>query len=175
MSSSFGITSRAAAAALVSGQYDDELTTFYNVPSNANYMQFNGIGRVGVRYDASASGLNTPVKSVWIYFRKYGLPSGNITVGVRKASDDSLVTIGTFPIEHFQQGAEQSLALRLRSNTYQMVQNDIVSVEFPSNPTNGLEIGVNTSQGNPPNCTGRQHNGTTWSNTTNPSAIIIKG
>jgi hypothetical protein len=167
---------KVAAAAILSGQYDDGLGSFYNVASDANYLQYNGIGRVGERFDASASGLGTSVKSVLIRFRKCGLLTGPITVGVRKASDDSLVTINTIPIESFPStNTEQSVALRLRSNDYQMVENDVVSVEFPSNTTNGLEIAVNTSQGNPTNYTGRQHNGTTWSNTTDPPAIIVKG
>ena len=129
-----------------------------------------GISRVGVRFDAGAGGLNTSVKSVWIRFRKYGAPTGNITMGIRKASDDSLVTIGTWPV-----GTEQSFVVRLRSNTYQMVHNDVVSVEFPSNATNDLEIPTSTTQDNPTGYTGRQHNGTAWVNTTNPPAIIIKG
>jgi hypothetical protein len=178
MSSS--ISRKIAAAAVITGQYDDGLTTFYNVDLGASpgHIAYNGIGRVGVRYDASASGLNTSVKSVLVKFRKYGSPTGNITVGVRKASDDSLVTIGTFPIEgfnHVPAATEQSLVLRLRSNVYQMVQNDVVSVEFPSNATNGIEISTSTTEGNPSNYTGRSHNGTTWSNTANPPAITIKG
>jgi hypothetical protein len=116
------------------------------------------------------------MKSVWVRFRKYGVPTGNITVGVRKASDDSLVTIGTWPIEHFGPAAtEQSFVVRLRSNTYQMVTNDVVSVEFPSSATDGLEISTSTTEGNPTGHTGRQNNGTAWSNTVNPLAIIIKG
>ena len=163
-----------AAAAILSGQYDDGLTTHYNVASNANYLQFNGIGRVGVRFDASASGLGSSVKSVTCILRKYGLPTGNITVGIRKASDDSLVPIRTFPIESLPSTSDMSVAFRLRTNDYNMVQNDLVTVEFPSNATNGLEIAVNTSVGNPSNYTGRQHNGSVYANTTNPPAIVIK-
>ena len=56
-----------------------------------------------------------------------------------------------------------------------MVTNDLVSVEFPSNATNGLEIAVNTAVGNQTGYTGRSHNGTVWGNTVNPLAINIKG
>ena len=85
------------------GQYDDGLTTYYNVDLGASpgHIQYNGIGRVGVRFDAGAGGLNTSMKSVWVRFRTYGNPMGNITIGIRKASDDSLVTIGTWPVEQF--------------------------------------------------------------------------
>lgn len=56
-----------------------------------------------------------------------------------------------------------------------MVTNDVVSIEFPSSATDGLEISANTSVGNPSGYTGRNHNGTTWANTANPPAITIKG
>jgi hypothetical protein len=58
--------------------------------ASPGHIAFNGIGRVGVRFDSGASGVNTSVKSIMIRFRKYGSPTGNVTVGVRKASDDSL-------------------------------------------------------------------------------------
>ena len=113
--------------------------------------------RVGVRFDAGADGLNTSMKSVWVRFRKYGAPTGNITIGIRKASDGSLVTtIGTWPIEQFGPAAtEQSFVVRPRSNTYQMVLNDVVNVEFPSNATDGLGISTSTTQGTPTGYTGR--------------------
>ena len=53
--------------------------------------------------------------------------------------------------------------------------NDVVSVEFPSSATDGLEITTNTTLGNPTNYTGRQHNVTAWSNTANPIAVRILG
>lgn len=165
-------------AALFS-QSDDGMTTFYNVDSNANYLQYNGIGRVGVRFDASASGLTKAMKSVRFRFRKYGSPTGNVVCGIRKASDDSLVTIGSFPIQSVgAQGTTGEIteyAFRLRSQAYQMVLNDLVTIEFPSNATDGLEIAVNTSVGNPTNYTGRSHNGSVYANTVNPPAIVIKG
>lgn len=169
---------KALFATIASGQYDDGLTSLYDVGLDATpgHIQFNGIERAGIRFDAGAGGLNTSVKSVWVRFRKYGSPTGNITVGIRKAADDSLVTIGTWPIEQFGPAeTEQSFIVRLRSNTYQMVENDVVSVEFPSSATDGLEISTNTVESNPAGYTGRQHNGSTWANTTNPPAITIKG
>ena len=45
---------------LAFGQYDDALRTFYDVPLGASPgpIQYNGIGRVGVRFDSGASGIN---------------------------------------------------------------------------------------------------------------------
>jgi hypothetical protein len=150
------------------GKSDDGLTTFYDMDLGAapNHIQHNGIGRTGVRLDSGASAIGTSTKSVLLRFRKYGLPTGPITVGVRKASDDSLVTLGTWNIEHFPANVEQSIVVRLRSNNYNMVLNDVVSVEFPSNATNGFEISTNSVENNPTGYTGRSHNGSVWSNTT---------
>lgn len=171
---------RIAAAVIASGQYDDGLITFYDrgLGSSPGVIQYNGIGRVGVRFDASASGLTKKVMSVWVRFRKYGNPTGNVTVNVRKASDDTVAaTIGTWDIASFgTAGEELQIAIRNRfGNTYNMVASDLVTVEFPSNATNGLEIRTNTTDGVVTNYTGRSHNGSVYANTTNPPAITIKG
>jgi hypothetical protein len=157
------MANRALWAAVATGQHDDGLTSLYDIDigTSPNHIQYNGIGKVGVRFDAGAGGLNAAVKSVWVRFRKYGNPSGPIIVGIRKASDDSLITLGLWPIEQFgPAGEEQYFAIRLRSNAYQMVTNDVVSIEFPSNVTDGLEISINSVLSNPTGYTGRQHNET---------------
>jgi hypothetical protein len=84
-------TAAKAAAAILSGQYDDGLTTFYEVLPDASltHIQHNGgIGRTAVQFLVGASGLGVPVKSVRLRFRKYGLPTGPIIVNIRKGSDD---------------------------------------------------------------------------------------
>jgi hypothetical protein len=169
-----------AAAAILSGQYDDGLTTRYDVPVGVspNHVQHNGIGRTAVRFETGASGLGTPVKSVLFNFRKYGLPTGNITVNIRKASDDSVAaTIGTIPIESFPANVEQSVILRDRfNNSYNMVAGDMVSIEFASNAVHGFEVTQNSSSSDPTNYTSRSHNGSVWSSAlSDPLAIIIKG
>jgi hypothetical protein len=82
-------------------QFDDGLATLYDVSIGAatpGHIQYNGIGRVGVRFDSGASGLNSSSKSVWVFFRKNGNPLGNITVGVRKAED--LVILAVVLAQH---------------------------------------------------------------------------
>jgi len=70
----------------------------------------------------------------------------------------------TFPIESFPANVEQTFVLRNRfNNTYQMVANDIVSIEFPSIAVNGFEITTDSSASEPSGYTSRSHNGTTWS------------
>lgn len=163
-----------ATAALLSGQYDDGLTTFYQVDPDVTptHIQYDGIERVGVRLDSGASAIGSPIKSVWLRFRKYGLPTGPITVNVRKATDDSAVLIGIFNIEHFPADTEQSLVIRNRQgNTYNCVVNDIVSVEFPSNAVNGFEITTHSTAGNPTNYSGVSFNGSSWSTTSDPPCL----
>lgn len=168
-----------ATAALLSGQYDDGLTTKYEVLPDAtptHIQHSGGIGRTAVQFLAGQAIIGQSVKSVWLRFRKYGLPTGPITVYIRKGSDDTVAaTIGTFDIQHFPQNTETELTIRNRfNNTYNMVANDSVSVEFPSNATNGFEITTHSTAGNPTNTTSRSHNGTAWSATTDPLCITIK-
>ena len=178
-----GLAQRAAAAAIISGQYDDGLIDRYNIPVGAspNHVQHNGgIGRTGVRFETGSAGIGKVVKSVWIRFRKYGNPTGNITCNIRKAADDSAVLIRSFPIDsnqyQFSETGETVLILRNRfDNTYQMVAGDHVSIEFPSNATNGFEITTNSSAADPSGYTSRSHNGSVWSAAlSDPLAIIIK-
>jgi hypothetical protein len=49
------------------------------------------------------------------------------------------------PIQQFGTG-EQSFIVRLRTNIYTMLANDVVSIEYPSNATDGLEISTNSVQ-----------------------------
>ncbi len=171
---------RMATAALLSGQYDDGLTTKYEVAvgTSPNHVQHNGgIGRTAVRFETGASGLGSSVKSVWIRFRKYGLQTGNITINIRKASDDSVAaTIGTFPIESFPANVETELVLRNRfNNGWNMLAGDMVSIEYPSNAVNGLEMTTNSTASDPSNYTSKSHNGSVWSAAlSDPLAVIIK-
>jgi hypothetical protein len=164
-------------AAAIAGASDDGLSTLYDrdLGTAPGHIQHNGLTRTGVRFDTA--GLGISVKSVWVRFRKYGNPMGNITVNIRKGSDDSIAaTIGTFPIQSLGTGGEQSFVVRNKfNNSYLMVANDFVSIEFPSSATDGFELSTTTTQGLPTGYTGRQYNGTTYANTTNPPAITIKG
>jgi hypothetical protein len=164
-------------ASVAGGRHDDGLTSLYNIPTGAvpGTIQYNGVTRVGVRVDAGSTAIGLPIKSVVVNGRKYGSPTGNITIGVRKALDDSLVTIGTWPIQQFGVGSDFSFVVRLRTNAYSTVLNDVISVEFPTSATDGFTILTNTSQGNPATFTGRTHNGSVWANSTNPPAISFKG
>ena len=81
-----------------------------------------------------------------------------------------------FPINPHSSIPEQTLVVRNRSSTYNMVLNVIISVEFPSNAVNGFEITTHSTASNPTNYTSRSHNGTSCNaSTAEPPCIIIKG
>ena len=67
-----------------------------------------------------------------------------------------------------------TLRNRLGGNTYNMVSGDRVSIEYPSNAVNGFEITTNSVLSDPTSYTSQSHNGTSWSITSDPLAIIIK-
>lgn len=140
-------------------------TTRYDVSqSGSQHLEFDGISRAGIRFDASASGLGQPVTQVVVRFRKYGSPSGNATVGVRKASDGTLVTLGSFTPNSFGSG-EQTTTINAPSNSYNMATNDVVTVEFPDNATDGIELDQDDTSSSPSGYTSREWNGSTWATT----------
>lgn len=140
-------------------------TTRYDVAQNGGqHLEFDGISRAGIRFDASASGLGQPVTEVVVRFRKYGSPSGSATVGVRKASDGTLVTLGSFTPNSFGSG-EQTTTISASSNSYNMTTNDVVVVEFPDNASNGIELDQDESASSPSGYTSREWNGSTWATT----------
>jgi len=148
--------------------------TRYDVSqSGGGHLEFDGPSRFGVRFDAGAGGLGESVVEVVVRFRKYGTPSGNCTVGIRKASDGTLVTLGTFAPNSFGSG-EQSTTISSSSNTYIMVSGDRVSIEFPSNSTDGLELDEDDTGGTHPNMTCQSFTGSTWSTESSGIGMRIK-
>jgi hypothetical protein len=139
--------------------------------SGGGHLEFDGPSRFGVRFDSGASGIGEAVTEVVVRFRKYGTPSGNCTVGIRKNSDGSLVSLGTFAPNSFGSG-EQTATINASSNTYTMVANDRVSVEFPSNATDGMEMDEDDTGGSHTGYTCQSFTGSTW--TTESSGIGMR-
>ena len=48
--------------------------------------QSTHVGRAGVRFDTGASGISSSMKSIWLRFKKYGLPTGPIVAGIFHSS-----------------------------------------------------------------------------------------
>lgn len=119
--------------------------TVYNQPiTSGNHLEFEGgISRAGVRFNSGNAHLGKVVKSVSVRFRKQGSPGGTASVGIRRASGDAFVSLGTFSPGSFGSG-EQVAVINASSNTYAMAANDIVSVEYPSG-SNTIELTYSSS------------------------------
>src|SRR5262245_5053294 len=144
----------------------------YDISQNGSgHLEFDGPSRFGVRVDAGAGGLNEAVTEVVVRFRKYGTPSGSATVGIRKNSDGSLISLGTFTPNSFGSG-EQTTTISAGSNTYLMVNGDRVTVEFPSNSTDGMELDEDTN-GAPSGFTCQSYTGS-WANESSGIGMRIK-
>ncbi len=101
---------------MIVGQHDDGLATFYNVGLGASpgHIQYNGIGKVGVRFDSGASGINESI----LVRSGSTLPQLEILLwALGKRQMNYLVTIGSWSIQQFgPAGSEESFVGRLRSN-----------------------------------------------------------
>jgi hypothetical protein len=167
--------------------------TLYNVGLGAapTGIAFNGIGRTAVRADAGSTLLGKGLKGVTIKYRHYGSPTGNISVGVRKNADDSFILIAQWPIDNNPATPASTIRTAVIENgggqfvvyaggpadpMYPLVASDRISIEYPSNATNGIEIMASTSEAFPANTTSQTHNGTTWANTASnrPLAVTIQ-
>jgi hypothetical protein len=152
--------------------------TIYNVaPGSApSWIAFNTLSRMAVKIDTGNTNLGTNPIEVKFNFRTYGVASGLIRVGIRKASDDSFLLIAEHPIEFNQAliGVPQTATIR-GANPYSLVANDKVSIEFPANATSGIELAVSTSEAFPTNTTSQQYSAGSWANTASnrPLAVTI--
>lgn len=160
-----------SATALPAGGSGTQNTRYDLAQSASGHLEFDGsISRRAVRFDTGASGIGEAVTEVTVRFRKYGSPSGTATVGVRKNSDGTLVTLGTFTPGSFGSGEQEAVITDL-SNTYNMVANDRVSVEFAPNATNGIELDENDTGAT--NYTSQEWSGSSWA-TSNHIGMKIK-
>lgn len=149
------------------------LTTRYDVnQSSSGHLEMDTPSRFGVRFDSGASGLNQAVREVTVRWRNYGSPSGSATVGIRKNSDGTLVSLGTFTPGSFGSG-ERSTTISAPTNTYLMLTNDRVSIEFPANASNGIEIDQDDAA-SPSGYTSQQWTGSSWSAADATVAMQIK-
>lgn len=166
--------SNATALPAGGGASEGPLTTRYDVSqSSSGHLEFDGgVTRQGVRFDAGASGLNQAVREVTVRFRKYGTPSGNATVGIRKNSDGTLISLGTFAPNSAGSG-EAATTISAPTNTYLMLANDRVVVEFPSSSTDGMELDQDDAA-SPSGYTSQQWTGSSWSAADATIAMQIK-
>jgi len=126
-----------------------------------------------VKFDTASVDLGKSPETITIHYRVFGKPKGNFVVGIRKASDDSFALIAEWLIEGNLSPNIIRTAVVEGVNTYPMLANDLLSIEYPASSTDGLEIATSTAQGNLSKFTSQQYT-ETYTNTPNPLAITIK-
>jgi hypothetical protein len=177
----------AASAAMVESTAPGQTVTFpvaYDVSLGTapSFVKFDTVSRYCVKFDTGGAGLGSSPVAITFKWRKYGNPSlisGNISVGIRKASGDTFSLIAEYPVGDYNTSVASDPTIRTAvvggSNSYVMVANDKVSIEFPANATNGIEIAVSTTEAYPTGYTSQKYVAA-WANTTSsyPLAATIK-
>jgi hypothetical protein len=150
--------------------------TIYNVakaeypPTAPTWVQLTGsVNRIGLRADSGNAIIGEKFSEIVFYWRKLAAAnSGNLSIGIRKASDDSFVFVAQHPIPVEQ--LTSGKALVTGRSTYNPVLYDLISIEGT-----GVEIMMNPTVANPnSNFTSRSWNGTVWSNTANAIAASVR-
>jgi hypothetical protein len=114
-----------------------------SVSGASQHLEFEGgVSRAGVRFNSGNADLGKAVTSVTVRYRRQGSPSGSASVGIRKNSDGSFVSLGTFSVS--SGSGELSATINASSNSYAMQANDIVSVEYSSG-SNTIELSYGSS------------------------------
>jgi len=150
----------------ISDQYSYDVAKPVYPPTHPTFIQLTGGGvtRAAVRFDTGNASIGTKPKEFTFYWKKLTLAtSGNIVVCIRKASDDTIAaTLAECPVEGpTWQVNELRTATVGGVNNYEIVANDLLSIEFPSG---GIEIAMNPSEANPVGLfTSRSYNGSAWS------------
>ena len=157
----------------------------YSVPLGASpgSIVFNGTtSRLAVKFDSGSAGIGSIPYKIDIPYKRVGNPNGTLKVGIRKAAGDTFQLIAEWPIEKLGQpwittgggggpNAIQFIHISVQGgNEYAMLANDKISLEFPPDATNTIEIGTGT--GLPAGFTSQQYTGS-YTNTAQPLAISI--
>jgi hypothetical protein len=149
-------------------------TTIYNVPAGSGqHLEYIGsTSRAGIRFASGASGIGQAVTQVIVKFRQIGNPSGTASVGVRKNSDGTFVSLGSFSPGSFGSG-EQSVTINATSNSYIMQTNDRVSVEYPPNSSNSIELTQDPGSSNPSGYPSEEYDGS-WAASSDTISMTIQ-
>jgi hypothetical protein len=82
--------------------------------TEAAYINYdNSLIRLGVKILAGHSTIGKKITNVVVPLKTHGAPTGNATVGIRKAGDSSLVTLGTFALQQFDPDVDHSISIRM--------------------------------------------------------------
>jgi hypothetical protein len=153
----------------------------YNIAQGTSltFIQHIGtISRTAVKFDTGNAFLGSRPQAITFSYRRIGNPTGVIKTGIRKASDDSFIPISEWPAEYTAPGfGNNSNLYTVRAeggNSYAMVANDKISIEYTGTATAGIEILMNPQQANPVSLfTTQQYTGT-YASSANALAATIK-
>ena len=123
-----------------------ERAAHFNVSpgTSPTFVAFSGIvSRLAVKFDTSGVGLGTIPYKITIPYRRIGNPTGNISVGIRKAVGDTFTLIAEWPIVELRHSGIITINVQ-GGNDYQMVANDKLSIEYPPDNSNTIEVACST-------------------------------
>ena len=153
--------------------------------TSPDQIAFSGtVSRLVVKFDTAGAGLDSIPYKITIPYKRVGNPQGTLSVGIRKASDDSFVPIAEWPIaqdaklvfvtEPAAPVVPAWINIRVQGNqTYQMAANDKISLEYTPDDTNTIAIGVSTTESSPSGFTCQAYDDGSYGDTANPLAIRI--
>jgi hypothetical protein len=150
----------------------------YNVSPGASptFVPFTGTtSRLDVQFNTAGVGIGTSPYKVEIPYRRIGNPTGNISVGIRKATGDTFQLIAEWPVSEPKSSGiitiEVGQGFRTQiTNIYQMVASDKVSIEYPPFATDTIEIACGA--GLPSGFTSQAYTGS-YAATAQPLALKI--
>lgn len=115
-------------------------STVYNqtVGSSPQHLEFEGgVSRAGIKFNSGNASIGKIVTKVTAQLRKQNSPSGTASIVVRSLGGTLRTTLGTFSPGSLGSG-EQTITVNY-TGTYQLVADDVVSVEYPSG-SNTIEL-----------------------------------
>lgn len=151
-----------------------QTTGAYSVDREPNAMplRFTGLERLLVNFNAGGSGIGTIPFKVIIPFKTVGYPpDSHIRVGIRKRVDDSFALLAEYPITYNIKSGWNTITVEGHSD-YQMVADDKLSIEYPPDPDNTIEIATSTAAA-PAGYKSQSYDGETYTDTTDQLAIQI--
>jgi hypothetical protein len=140
--------------------------------SSKAFVPFSGTtSRFTVQHNTAGVGIGNIPFHVTFSYRRIGSPEGVLSIGIRKALDDSFQLLAEHPVIE-----PKSTGLIMTSiegfNSYEMLANDKISLEYEPNDTDTIELACGTSL--PTGFTSQSYDGESYAATTDPIAIKIR-
>jgi hypothetical protein len=112
--------------------------------TSLSFIQHVGsISRTAIKFDTGNTFLGSTPIAIIFSFRKVGNPTGVIRTGIRKASDDSFISIAEWPAEYAKPLASANGIYTVTAeghNAYSVVAGDKFSIENSGTATAGSAL-----------------------------------